>query len=150
MEYQPITPAPPEPLPVSREEVAERLRAHGIAPTHQRIEIAHVLFERRGHLSADQILALVNARHAEASKATVYNTLRLFLDRKIVRELIVDPAKVFYDPNTDPHHHFYDVVTGELTDIPVDAVRIEGLPPLPPGTVADGVDVVIRTRPQEK
>jgi Fur family iron response transcriptional regulator len=137
MEFQAIT----------REQVAQRLRAHGITPTHQRIEIAHVLFERLEHLSADQILAAVNARYAETSKATVYNTLRLFLDRKLIRELVVDPAKVFYDPNTEPHHHFYDVVTGRLTDIPADAVQIGNLPPLPPGTVADGVEVVIRTRP---
>jgi Fur family iron response transcriptional regulator len=130
-----------------RESVAERLRAQGIAPTHQRIEIAYVLFERCEHLSADQVLALVNARHAETSKATVYNTLRLFLEKGLVRELIVDPSRVFYDPNTAPHHHFYDVVTGRLTDIPADAVRVEALPAPPPGTVTDGVDVIIRTRP---
>jgi Fur family iron response transcriptional regulator len=132
---------------ITREAVAQRLRAHGIVPTHQRIEIAYVLFERCEHLSADQILALVNARHAETSKATVYNTLRLFLEKKVVRELIVDPSRVFYDPNTAPHHHFYDVVTGQLTDIPADAVRVEHLPPPPAGTVTDGVDVIIRTRP---
>jgi Fur family iron response transcriptional regulator len=132
---------------ITREQVAQKLRDHGVTPTHQRVEIALVLFERHEHLSADQILALVNARFAEASKATVYNTLRLFRERKLIRELIVDPSKVFYDPNTDPHHHFYDVVTGRLTDIPADAVQIANLPPLPPGMVADGVDVVIRTRP---
>jgi Fur family iron response transcriptional regulator len=132
---------------ITREAVAERLRARGIAPTHQRIEIAFVLLERCEHLSADQILALVNARHAETSKATVYNTLRLFLDKQLIRELIVDPSRVFYDPNTAPHHHFYDVVTGQLTDIPADAVRVEALPAPPPGTVTDGVDVIIRTRP---
>lgn len=133
--------------PVVRESVAERLRDRGIAPTHQRIEIAYVLFERCEHLSADQVLALVNARHAETSKATVYNTLRLFLEKGLIRELIVDPSRVFYDPNTTPHHHFYDVVTGRLTDIPADAVRVEALPSPPPGTVTDGVDVIIRTRP---
>jgi Fur family iron response transcriptional regulator len=132
---------------ITREAVAERLRARGIAPTHQRIEIAFVLLERCEHLSADQILALVNARHAETSKATVYNTLRLLLDKQLIRELIVDPSRVFYDPNTAPHHHFYDVVTGKLTDIPADAVRVEALPAPPPGTVTDGVDVIIRTRP---
>jgi len=40
----------------NRETMAQLLRRHGIAPTHQRIEIAHVLFTRREHLSADQIL----------------------------------------------------------------------------------------------
>lgn len=133
--------------PITREAVTELLRRKGISPTHQRVEIAYALFQHGGHLSADQILAMVNARHAETSKATVYNTLKLFLERKLVRELIVDPSRVFYDPNTAPHHHFYDVVSGELTDIPAAGVTVEGLPPLPPGTVAEGVDVIVRTRP---
>jgi Fur family iron response transcriptional regulator len=134
--------------PITRESVASLLRGHGVTPTHQRIEIAYVLFEQCEHLSADQILTRVNVRHAEASKATVYNTLRLFLEKGIVRELVVDPSRVFYDPNTAPHHHFYDVVSGRLTDIPADAVRVENLPPPPPGTVTDGVDIIIRTRPK--
>src|SRR6266571_4893864 len=124
----------------NRKTVAELLRRRGITPTHQRIEIAHALFARREHLSADQILALVNSRYAEASKATVYNTLKLFL------ELVVNPAKVVYDPNTEPHHHLYDVVSGRLTDIPAKDIRVVGLPPLPAGTVAEGVDIIIRTR----
>ena len=132
----------------NREEVAQLLRRHGIMPTHQRTEIAFILFTRREHLSADQILALVNSRFAEASKATVYNTLKLFVEKKLIRELVVDPAKIVYDPNTEPHHHLYDVTTGRLTDIPADNVRVLGLPPLPQGTVADGVDIIVRTRPQ--
>ena len=132
----------------NREEVAQLLRRHGIMPTHQRTEIAFILLTKREHLSADQILALVNSRYAEASKATVYNTLKLFVEKKLIRELVVDPAKIVYDPNTEPHHHLYDVTTGRLTDIPADNIRVLGLPPLPHGTVADGVDIIVRTRPE--
>jgi Fur family iron response transcriptional regulator len=130
-----------------RVDVVAMLRARGISPTHQRIEIGTALFERRQHLSADQILARVNQRHAEVSKATVYNTLNLFVEKGLVRELVVDPAKVFYDPNTSVHHHFYDTATGELTDIAPEGIRIEGLPPPPAGTVAEGIDIIVRTRP---
>ena len=130
-----------------RKEFAKVLRRYGINPTHQRIEIARVLLENREHLAADQILARVNAAYAETSKATVYNTLKLFVEKKLVRELIVDPDRVVYDPNTAPHHHFFDVTTGKLTDIPASGVRVTGLPPPPPGTVAEGIDVVVRTRP---
>ena len=133
--------------PITRESVAEMLRAYGITPTHQRIEIALVLFEKRWHPSADQILAAVNVRYAETSKATVYNTLKLFLDKGMVRELIVDPNKVFYDSNTSVHHHFYDLASGEITDISAAGVHIEGLPPLPPGMVTAGIDIIVRTRP---
>jgi len=132
----------------NRDEMVQLLRAHGITPTHQRVEIASVLFAKREHLSADQILSLVNARYAETSKATVYNTLKLFVKKKLVRELVVDPSRIVYDPNTVPHHHFYDMVTGKLTDVSAEEIRVAGLPPLPAGTVADGIDIIIRTRPQ--
>jgi Fur family transcriptional regulator, iron response regulator len=130
----------------TRENLADVLRGHGINPTHQRIEIAHAIFSRGEHLSADQILALVNDRASETSKATVYNTLNLFLGKKLVREVIVDPSKVFYDPNTEPHHHFYNVDTGELTDIDARDIRVTGLPELPQGMTTEGVDIIVRVR----
>ncbi len=128
----------------TRDNLAEVLRARDINPTHQRIEIAQALFSRGEHLSADQILAIVNGRHSETSKATVYNTLNLFLQKRLVREVIVDPSKVFYDPNTEPHHHFYNVDTGELTDIDAGAIAVHGLPALPEGMVTEGVDIIVR------
>ena len=130
----------------TRDNLAAVLRAHEINPTHQRIEIAYALFSRGAHLSADQLLAIVNGRHSETSKATVYNTLNLFLEKKLIREVIVDPSKVFYDPNTAPHHHFYNVDTGELTAIEADAFAISGLPQLPEGMVTEGVDIIVRIR----
>lgn len=130
----------------TRDNLAEVLRAHDISPTHQRIEIAHAIFSRGEHLSADQILTLANGRAAETSKATVYNTLNLFLEKQLIREVIVDPSKVFYDPNTTPHHHFYNVDTGALTDIDARDIRVTGLPALPRGMVTDGVDIIVRIR----
>ena len=130
----------------TRDNLAEVLRARGITPTHQRIEIAHAIFSHGEHLSADRILALVNDRASETSKATVYNTLNLFLEKQLIREVIVDPSKVFYDPNTDPHHHFYNVDSGELTDIDARDIRVTGLPPLPRGMATEGVDIIVRIR----
>ena len=129
--------------------MAEKLRIEGISPTHQRIEIAHALFSRREHLSADQVMAIVNERHSETSKATVYNTLNLFLEKKLIREVIVDPNKVFYDPNTSTHHHMYDIESGKLTDIDAADIRVSGLPPLPAGMVTEGMDIIIRVRPAD-
>lgn len=130
----------------NRHQLIALLRRHRIAPTHQRLEIANVLFSRCEHLAADRILTLVNERHAETSKATVYNTLKLFRDSGLIREVIVDPKRVFYDPNTEPHHHLYNVDTGEITDIPADDLVVSGLPELPAGMVTEGVDIVVRIR----
>ena len=130
----------------TRDNLAEKLRGRGITPTRQRIEIAYAIFSRGEHLSADRILALVNDRASETSKATVYNTLNLFLEKKLVREVIVDPSKVFYDPNTDPHYHFYNIDTGELTDIDARDIKVTGLPSLPQGMSTEGVDIIVRVR----
>src|SRR5262245_22671032 len=135
-----------KPMPYTRDQVVDLLRRHDINPTHQRIEIAGALFSRGEHLSADQILAIVNDRHSETSKATVYNTLNLLLEKKLIREVIVDPSKVFYDPNTEPHYHFYNSDTGELTDIAASRIEVSGLPQLPEGMVTDGVDIIVRIR----
>jgi Fur family iron response transcriptional regulator len=130
----------------NRDNLPAVLRGLGINPTHQRVEIAHAIFSRGEHLSADQILALVNDRSSETSKATVYNTLNLYLEKKLIREVIVDPSKVFYDPNTEPHHHFYNIDTGELTDIDARDIHVTGLPALPQGLAAAGVDIIVRVR----
>ncbi|MDE1982284.1 MAG: transcriptional repressor [Betaproteobacteria bacterium] len=128
--------------------LAEMLRRHDIIPTHQRLIIAQVLLARHQHVSADQLLALVNEQHAEVSKATIYNTLNLFEEKGLIRGVIVDPVRVFYDTNTLPHHHFFDEESGTLTDIEPDSLSIGGLPSLPAGMVQERVDIVVRIRRQ--
>jgi Fur family transcriptional regulator, iron response regulator len=120
------------------------LHSHGISPTSQRVEIAQILLSERQHLSADQVVAKLNTKAAAVSKATVYNTLRLFAERGLVRQVIVDPAKVFYDSNMEPHHHLYNVNDGTLTDVNSLDLPLAQFPPLPVGTVIEAVDVVIR------
>jgi Fur family iron response transcriptional regulator len=133
----------------SKQDVARLLREHGILPTQQRLMIARVLFESRQHYSADKVMASENEGRDRVSKATIYNTLGLFARNGLVREVIVDPTRVFYDPNTSNHHHFYNVDTGELIDIDSTDLQINDLPKLPDGTVAEGVDVIIRLRSKE-
>lgn len=130
----------------SKMEIIRELREHEIMPTHQRMEIFKVLFAKPQHLSADQVLEKVNKYDAHVSKATVYNTLGLFAHKGLIREVIVDPTKIFYDPTTTPHHHIYNIDTGTLTDIDVTELDLGSLPPPPEGTRIEGVDVVVRVR----
>ena len=126
------------------QDMAGLLKTHGILPTQQRLLIARVLFGRDQHLSADQVMGQVNDSRDRVSKATVYNTLGLFALKGLVREVIVDPSRVFYDTNTGDHHHFYNIDTGELRDIKSTEIQINALPQLPDGTSAEGVNVIIR------
>lgn len=136
----------PNNFPRSAEGVEARLAAAGVQPTSQRVEIARVLLERPRHLSADQLQDILAERGAKISKATVYNTLKLLCEKGLARVVIVDPSRVFYDSSSRPHHHFYNVDTGALTDIPGEQVSFADLPPLPPGTEAAGIEVVVRVR----
>jgi len=122
------------------------LREHGINPTTQRVMITRVLFERGVHMAAEDIFRIVNADDNQVSKATVYNTLGLLAEKGAIRQVIADPTKVFYDPNTAPHHHLYDETSGELTDVDARGVSVIGLPPLPAGASLQGVDVIVRFR----
>lgn len=117
-----------------------------IIPTKQRLEIARILFSRAQHLSAEQLRALLQTHGIHVAKATVYNTLSLFARQGIIREVVVDPNRTFYDSNSDQHYHIYDENSGTLTDVYSDCLVTDALPALPANTELVGVDVIIRVR----
>lgn len=128
----------------NRDNIVNKLKSFGVTPTSQRVEIGQILFAHPQHLSAEQILTRVNEEGTTtASKATIYNTLGLFAKKGLVKELLVDSSKVFYDSNISRHFHFYNTDTGELTDIPVDAINFDKLPDLPEGTELSAVEMII-------
>lgn len=131
---------------MNKQSVIDLLQQHGIQSTQQRVEIAQILFSKPQHLSADQVLAKVNHKRNLVSKATVYNSLGLFARKGMIREIIADPSRVFYDSNTSNHHHFFNVDTGEISDLPHDNITVSELPELPEGTVPDSIDVVFKVR----
>lgn len=135
---------------MSETDIRKKLRSHGVLPTSQRLEVAEVLLKRPQHLSADQIIEHLKTADSRVSKATVYNTLKLFSEQGLVREISVDASRKYYDSTTHAHHHFYHVQTGQLIDIPADKVGIMNLPPLPQGTEQEGVDVLIRVRDKKR
>lgn len=131
---------------MTRTDILVQFDCHEILPTPQRIEIAEILLAEPQHLSAEQIICRLRKTGSSVSKATVYNTLNLFGERGLVKELCVDPKRRFYDSRTGLHHHFYNVDTGELTDIGDDQIEFNQLPNLPEGTVGESVEVMIKVR----
>ena len=125
-----------------------RLERHGVQPTAQRLQIAILVIDRPRHLCADEILRQLHTLGASVSKATVYNTLKLFCDRGLLRTVDVDPSRQYYDSRTEPHHHFFNVDTGELTDIDAEDIDLSIAAALPQGTVSAGAEVLIRVRRQ--
>jgi Fur family iron response transcriptional regulator len=126
--------------------MAELLVSRGVFPTAQRLDVALLILAKPQHLSAEQIISGIRAMGSRVSKATVYNTLNLFCERGLLRTVDVDPSRQYYDSSIESHHHFYNVDTGELIDIPADAVTLKVSTALPPGTEQAGVEIVIRVR----
>jgi len=130
----------------SKQGIAEQLRLNGVKPTTQRLEVGQLLLSAPRHMSAEQVLSELRIAGSRISKATVYNTLNLFTDCKLVREVSVDSVRQFYDSTIEAHHHFYNVDTGELTDISVDELEFSRLPELPAETEAQDIEVIVRVR----
>ena len=105
----------------------ESLRAlteHGIHPSAQRVAVADYVLHTSDHPSADQVWAEVKRSFPMLSRATVYNTLNLFTEKGLLRELVLAEGKVLFDPKLDPHHHFLDEETGEIVDVPWSALDV--------------------------
>ncbi len=130
----------------SATDVRRTLETHGIRATAQRVRIAEVMLAAPCHLTAEQVLAELRRGTARVSKATVYNTLKLFVERGLVRQIHLDPDRCVYDSTREPHHHFQNIDTGEMIDIRSEDLAFARLPSLPPGTEIAAVDVVIRLR----
>jgi Fur family transcriptional regulator, iron response regulator len=123
----------------------ELLRAAKLRPTRQRLALARLLFEKGDrHVTAEQLHGEAEAASVRVSLATVYNTLHQFIAAGLLREVVVDPGRSYFDTNVGNHHHFYFEDTGRLLDIPGDRVGVAELPAPPPGTAIRRVDVIIR------
>jgi Fur family iron response transcriptional regulator len=123
----------------------ERLRAAKLRPTRQRLALAKLLFEGADrHVSAEVLHEEAQATGIRVSLATIYNTLHQFTATGLMREIVVDSQRSYFDTNVTDHHHFFYEFSGRLQDIPAEEVRVARLPGTPAGTRVRRVDVVVR------
>ncbi len=124
-----------------------RLRRAGLRPTRQRLALARLLFEGPDrHVSAETLHGEAVGAGVRVSLATVYNTLHQFTEANLLREVVVDSGRTYFDTNTADHHHFFYEDNGDLRDIPGEQVSLGDLPQPPDGAAVSRVDVIIRVR----
>lgn len=129
---------------LDKDQVVDLLECYQITPTRQRLEIAQYMFQRPQHLSAEKILEGVNQDGHRVSRATVYNTMGLFTGKGLVREVLIDRERVFYDSNNSAHHHIYNLDTGGLHDVEGAALDLSNFPGLPKDLNVVDMDLIIR------
>lgn len=134
-------------VPRNCPDVIERLRAAGLRPTRQRVALARLLFDGGDrHVTAEHLHAEALARSIRVSLATVYNTLHQFTAAGLLREVVAEPGRSYFDTNIADHHHFFCESTGHLQDIPGELVMVGQLPCPPAGAEISRVEVIIRIR----
>jgi Fur family iron response transcriptional regulator len=134
-------------LPPTCPDVAECLRAVGLRPTRQRLALARLLFDGGDrHVTAEHLHGEAEACAIRVSLATVYNTLHQFTEAGLLREVVVEPGRSYFDTNVSDHHHFFCESTGRLQDIPGELVMVGQLPTPPEGAEIRRVEVIIRIR----
>jgi Fur family iron response transcriptional regulator len=122
----------------------ELLRAAKLRPTRQRLALARVLFEKGDrHVTAEQLHDEAQVASVPVSLATVYNTLHQFIAAGLLREVVVNPGRSYFDTNVTDHHHFFFEDSGRLMDIPSGRISVTNLPQPPQGAITR-VDVTIR------
>ena len=104
--------------------LTEQLRAHGIQPSAQRLAVADYVLRTLDHPSADEVLARVRGRVPMISRATVYNTLNLFVEKGLLRQFVLAEGRLVFDPHVAPHHHFVDDESGAIHDVPWEALEV--------------------------
>jgi Fur family iron response transcriptional regulator len=103
------------------------LRDAGIQPSAQRVAVAEYVLTTSDHPTADQIWSKVRRSFPMISRATVYNTLNLFVKKGLLRQVVLDDGKTLFDANVATHHHFVDEETGRIHDVPWDALAVSKL-----------------------
>lgn len=119
------------------------LRKYSIQPSAQRVAVAQYVLSTDEHPSADLVLARVSTKFPYISRATIYNTLNLFVEKGLLRELYLAEGKVVFDSKLDKHHHFIDETTDAIYDIPWDEVQVSNVDQLKGYEVSD-YQVVLR------
>ncbi len=135
------------PTPMTGEAIVDRLKDAGLRPTTQRIELGRIIWGKGDrHLTAEHLLNESREQKVKVSLATIYNTLHQFTQAGLLKEIVVEGGRSYFDTNIVPHHHFLYEDTGDLMDIPGEYMGISGVPTPPDGAEITSVEVIVRVR----
>ncbi|HKK21580.1 MAG TPA: Fur family transcriptional regulator [candidate division Zixibacteria bacterium] len=125
------------------------LRQCDIQPTPQRISVVECILNDKTHPTADEVLIAARKKCPTVSRATVYNTLNLLVERGLIGMQTIREGAVVFDPNVERHHHFVDEDTGDIYDIPWDQLEVKGKEKLKDFEIVE-FQVILRGRRKKK
>ena len=108
-------------------DVVKILKDKGVQASAQRVAVARYVLRTHDHPSADEVWARVRRTFPMISRATVYNTLNLFVEEGLLARHVLAEGRVVFDCAVEPHHHFIDDDTGRIHDVPWEALRVSSV-----------------------
>ncbi len=104
------------------EELVSSLREKGFRITPQRIAIVDYLLKTVDHPSADRIHKVIQKKYPMVSLSTVYKTLELLKEKRLVNEIEVD-GEARFDAHTDEHINLVCMNCGKIDDVNEDVLK---------------------------
>ena len=132
-------------------DLRRKLTSAGLRPTRQRLRLGWLLYGKGDrHITAEKLFEEALAAQTPISLATVYNTLNQFTAAGLLREVVVDGAKTYFDTNVREHQHFLTEDALVLVDLPQHLIDFAHLPQPPEGMEIARIDVMVRLRPKTR
>ncbi len=102
------------------ENIGSHLKAHGLRPSYQRIRIFDYIATMKNHPTVDMIYKALITDIPTLSKMTVYNTLKLFIEKKIATLISIEDSEARYDADTSLHGHYKCMQCGMIYDFDIE------------------------------
>ena len=99
------------------ENIKNLINNKGVKPTFHRIKILEYLMAHKNHPTVDKIYEDIVKSIPTISKTTLYNTLKIFVDKGIITELTITGSETHYDMKHGDHHHFYCTQCKQIFDV---------------------------------
>lgn len=85
--------------------------------------IMDYLLKHHTHPTADEVYTNLQKKIPTLSKTTVYNTLKLFVQKGTANYIDIDEKNARFDAMMESHAHFRCKLCGTITDIPLPQIH---------------------------
>ncbi|MCF6183041.1 MAG: transcriptional repressor [Bacteroidales bacterium] len=96
--------------------ISDELILYGIKPSYHRIKIYEYIVNNNIHPTVDTIFKTLSNEIPTLSKTTVYNTLKLFEEQKLIKSVNIEENEIRYDARKNIHGHFKCERCGKIYD----------------------------------
>lgn len=93
------------------------LDAHALRRTAERYAILNRIMGINGHFTVEELQQMLDSDGFRVSRSTVYNTVELLIDAKMLRRHVFEGMQAQYERITQPHTHLICTTCGKVKEV---------------------------------